>query len=422
MTGYFPHFKRDLIWNYLSFACLVITGLLINIVIGRIYGPEALGTFNLLYAIFVISSQFAIMGLHYSSLKHVAEQPKAPAQIGYSALICGLITSTAFVLILFVFQDVLGWLFSSENISKGLPFLLPGIVFITLNKILLWTLNGQKRMVELAQGNMARAGLIILFLIILVCLQVPAFMLPFIFTLADGVLILFLGSRFFKEHGFLSSYLDINWIQKHLAFGWKALWGGVIIETNFRIDILMLGLLTNEHTTGLYSLSTMIAEGLYNLLFVLRTMINPALVGMMQSGDHQGIRILLKKISIYLYPAFTLLIVLIGVLYIQTLHFLGLDAFTSSFLPLMILLTGIALAGPFIPFYEIFMQAGKSGRYSQFMAYIIATNIILNACLIPLWGMIGAAIATAGALIMSVLYFHFLCDKYLNLRLFSVRL
>lgn len=421
MSIHFPNLKRDLLWNYMSFALMVFTGVMINVVIGRVYGPEALGTFNLLYAIFIIASQFSTMGLHYSCLKHVAEERDETQQaiIGYSALACGLAISIFCALFLAVFQDVIGRLFASESVANGLFYLLPGLVFIALNKIMLWILNGRKQMVALAQANMLRALLITGFLVALIFLYVKPYVLASIFTLADGVLLLFLGFKFFKTYGFSKNFVEKKWGLTHLRFGFKAFWGGVILDTNFRVDIIMLGLLMNEHTVGLYSLTAMIVEGLNNLLFVLRTQLNPVLVVLTREQNHEAIRDLIKKTAFYLYPVMAGIFILAAIFYTPVLRLVGLDAFILSYTPLLILLIGVGIAAPFIPFYEIFMQAGQSGRYSQFMAYVIVTNIALNACLIPLFGMSGAALGTALAFVLSILYFRILCAKHLNFKIFK---
>ena len=66
-------FSVDLLSNYVALAILGVSGLTINIIIAGQYGAAALGIFNQAYAVYVLASQFAGVGVHHSTLKHFAE-------------------------------------------------------------------------------------------------------------------------------------------------------------------------------------------------------------------------------------------------------------------------------------------------------------------------------------------------------------
>ena len=59
--------------NYVALGILGVSGLAINFLIGGYYGAVALGVFNQAYAVYVLVSQIAVMGIHHSTLKYVAE-------------------------------------------------------------------------------------------------------------------------------------------------------------------------------------------------------------------------------------------------------------------------------------------------------------------------------------------------------------
>ena len=64
--------SQDIAYSLGSFVVLALSGIVINIVITGLRDAAALGVFNLAYAVYIIASQFAVWGLHYSVLRHTA--------------------------------------------------------------------------------------------------------------------------------------------------------------------------------------------------------------------------------------------------------------------------------------------------------------------------------------------------------------
>lgn len=416
MAQHFLGFKKNLIWNYGAFLAMALTGVVLNIGIGLVYGAAALGIFNLLYAIYVIASQACTMGLHYSTLKAMAEtdDKKTKAKIVYSSLLCGLVISAACAFVVYLFRDLMGSVFSSDSIAKGIPYIALGLVFITWNKIILWAVNGEKRMVLFAIMHIFRAGAIIASAFALITLEVPAHILAFALTIGDGALMLFSMLLLIKDYRFSFSYFSKHWMVQHCIFGAKALWGGIIIETHFRVDVLMLGVFMNETMVGIYSFAAMIAEGFFQVLFVIRTLMNPIIVKFFQEKDFDGLRNSLYKTAQYLFPAMGACIVITALIFKPFLHIANLEHFNESYMPLLILMAGITISAPVAVFSEIFMQAGKSGRYSQYMTALLICNVTLNYLFIQSFGMIGAAWATGSTFVLGVFIWAYMCKKYLD--------
>jgi O-antigen/teichoic acid export membrane protein len=63
----------DTAWNYGAFALTAATGIILNFFIAARFGIETLGVFNQIYAIYIVSSQFAVYGIHDSAQKYTAE-------------------------------------------------------------------------------------------------------------------------------------------------------------------------------------------------------------------------------------------------------------------------------------------------------------------------------------------------------------
>ncbi|MCC6247653.1 MAG: hypothetical protein IT499_07825, partial [Rubrivivax sp.] len=64
--------SRDIAWTLGSFVLLAASGMVINLVVAGVRDAAALGVFNQAYAVYIIASQLATLGLHYSVLRHAA--------------------------------------------------------------------------------------------------------------------------------------------------------------------------------------------------------------------------------------------------------------------------------------------------------------------------------------------------------------
>jgi O-antigen/teichoic acid export membrane protein len=95
-TGRLRRLSGDVLYNLGSLGFLVVAGLMLNLVIGHIYGAGILGIFSVVFAIYIFASQIGTAGIHYSvlrsvSLASVLEQARAAA---YSSLLLVALTST----------------------------------------------------------------------------------------------------------------------------------------------------------------------------------------------------------------------------------------------------------------------------------------------------------------------------------------
>jgi O-antigen/teichoic acid export membrane protein len=65
--------------------------------------------------------------------------------------------------------------------------------------------------------------------------------------------------------------------------------------------------------------------------------------------------------------------------------------------PFAILMAGLAVASPYLPFTQILLMANKPGWYTVFIVLIVGINFVANLAFIPRYGVSGAALATSVA-------------------------
>jgi O-antigen/teichoic acid export membrane protein len=52
-------FSQGVIWNIVSLGIAGVCGIVVNYLVGEVYGPAALGVFNQVFAVYVVASQLA---------------------------------------------------------------------------------------------------------------------------------------------------------------------------------------------------------------------------------------------------------------------------------------------------------------------------------------------------------------------------
>jgi O-antigen/teichoic acid export membrane protein len=392
-------FGQDVLWNIASYGVMAISGIAINVIIWYVYSPDVLGVFNQVFAVYVIASQFAVAGIHLSVVKYVAQyavQVGIYRAINTAAILLSIVVAGLSAILLWLLSEQIGILLGSPEVAKGIVYIAPALFFFSINKVLLSILNGLSRMKLYASFQALRYLLIVGALITLILLDVPSEVLPFAFTIAEGILLICLSVSLYRE--FLLPPFEVlrKWVLNHLEFGIKGLGSNVLLQMNTRVDVLVLGYFMSDFHVGIYSFVAIFIEGIYQVLIVLRTVYNPLLVKLiseqrieqLKSVIESGVRttyrfmIIGGVIAILLYP--------FGVLISEDKQL-----YLRSWPIFAILMSGIVLSSGYIPFGQILVQAGRPGLHTIMTLLLVVFNFTVNLLLIPVLGLIGAAVATA---------------------------
>jgi O-antigen/teichoic acid export membrane protein len=246
-------FVSDTVWNYGSFAIMAATGVILNFFITWKMGVEALGVFNQIYAIYVVTGQLAAFGIHDSAQKHVAEHADSrdtASQIGQTAFWLGLLFGLAAALLLFSLSGAIGNITDSTDVAQGITIVAPAICLFAANKILMGILNGARRMKCFAVAQSLRMIVILTVCIAVSLMDLPAYLLAAGFTAAEVILLPFVLIVTGAWRWPFGKVQAGSWFQKHLTFGAKALSGGFLAESYIRIDILMLSVTPRSVSTA----------------------------------------------------------------------------------------------------------------------------------------------------------------------------
>lgn len=410
--------KGDLFWNYISLMVLGISGLVMNFLVATCFGNQALGVFNQVFAIYIIGSQFAVGGVHYSVLFSVArvdEDPRKRSQTIVSGLLVAAIFGSVLWYIVSQGAAALGSLLGSPEVAVGLAYVAPALLLFSLNKTLLAALNGMEHMKRFAICQATRYIGILCTLIFAAMNAWSAEELPLAFLVAE-CLVFVLAVVFVSSYICWSRYvISLHAMCGHIAYGLKGFMSGVLVDLNTRVDVLLIGYFLSDELVGRYSLAAILAEGMYQFLVATRNIINPKLARMLKDQDSNGIKSLIRQSWRYIYPAMAALAVAIGIGFYFFLVFVMSDPEAEHSLLLFFLLGGgVWVASGFVAFDGILLQAGKPGVHTMMMISVVLTNVALNLLLIPTFGIVGAATATMIATASVIVYLSFLTKKHLG--------
>lgn len=414
-------FGQDVLWNLLSFGILGISGIVLNIIIGRFYGAGTLGVFNQVFALYIFFSQLAVFGIHLSVLKHIAEFSEDRAKcnsIITAAIIITVPIAGLTTIIGFLLSNWMGEVLQSPDVAKGWLYVLPGLLFFSLNKILMAVLNGFRHMKAFASIQAGRYVLIVGILVGCVLMKLPSFALPVIFSGAEIILLLFLFIYTLRFYSPVSVTKCSSWAWEHICFGAKGFLSGTVSQLNTRIDVLMLGYFLSDQIVGIYSMASMIVEGFIQLTVVLRNNLNPLLTKFIVQQRMTELRNVIRRgvrLSYLVMGGLGIVLIMAYPFLVSVLFHDGI--FLEAWEVLIILMIGFVLYSGYLPFNMIMVQAGYPGLHTLFRTAIVISNIILNALMIPSYGINGAAYATAVSFVLSALYLKIIVKKTMNIHI-----
>ncbi len=404
--------QKGVLWNFLSFVVLALSGIILNILIVLNYGTDALGVFNQVYAVYVLASQLAVFGLYASVLKYVSEysedKEKCDGIMTSAVLLCAFIAAIISFLYFYA-ASFFGDIFHSPDVGKGVALSSIGLWFFAMNKVFLSFLNGKSLMKEFALFYIFRYLALLASLIVLIIFGFSGSVIPLIFTSAEFFLFFVLIFFLFKFRGFSFSARDFfDWIKKHFIFGAKSFIGGGVIEVNARVDVVMIGIFLSDKAVGVYSFASMIAEGAAHIPSIFKANYDPILTKLITNSKFDELSALIKSfLKKWMPPAIILAVILALIFPLAGKMFLEEDEFVLSWIIFSILIIGTVIKSGYDVFWNLPSQAGFPVYQTVLILSVALSNIFLNYFLISSFGLYGAA----AELTISALFGIFLLRK-----------
>jgi O-antigen/teichoic acid export membrane protein len=398
--------RRDVAWNLIPVALLGIVGLGLNFLIAAWWGAAALGVFNLVTIAFFVFAVIGACGIQFSVLRDVAahaEDRDAVSAIVVGALVPNLVLALAATGLWLLARGPISSLHGSRAVAEGMLWATPGLFCFAVNKVLFGVVNGLRRMRAFAIYTSLRYILIAAGLVIARAVDLAPDHLAVIWTFAEGTLLLVMIVELLATVSLSRCAGWRRWTREHLGYGLRGVTATLVQEINSKLDVWMLGAAgIGKDIIGVYSLASALNEGAMQFSVVVQNNLNPLVARGLTEGRRHDVEALVRRTRRWFVPVMAGACTLGAISYPLVVPWLVGDAtFEAGTVPFALLMAGLSLASPYLAFNQILLMAGRPGWYTVFIVMVVAINFAMNALLIPELGPVGAAAATASAVVAS---------------------
>lgn len=372
-----------------------------RVIIARHYSIAEYGVFNLALTVLSIALILATLGFQNSLPREVAfYREKEPSKVGdliSTALIIVALNSIIWVIVLILGAESIAQIFHDTRLVQALRIMAFALPFFALIIVIVAISRGFGRVRELVYFQNTAYPLLFFILIVTgIFLNADYGYIFIAYLLSQSLTCLFLMLEVYKSKLFKLSFLfNITLARELVKFSIPLMFVGILNYIMGWTDTLMLGYYMSTKVVGLYNAASPLAKLLLLILSSAGFLYMPLVSTLYAQGKIDEIRnlyaLLTKWIFILTFPLFSLMFLLPD--FVIAIFF-G-SAYVPSSSALRILSVGFI-------FHVIFglngislvvIKENKFMMYSNLFSAIL--NVILNAVLIPHYGLNGAAVATA---------------------------
>lgn len=387
---------KETFWSFISKGMTFVLYFLLQIYLARTLGVEKFGAWSLFFSIFTIIAVLADTGINISAKKSVA-------QYNETGHLRNVLRDSVRLRFFVSFLCCLVYLALSKPLSImigrpefGILFLVSAPLLVAFNivEFLKAVFTGLHRLRYNFIVNSFEHGLK---LIIAVCLlsSAPAVInVVNSFTIALAVTSVVGCYLLYTSFYVVSPNVDKKSFSKEI---FKYSIPLIVINISFivatEIDILMLGLFTNDSEVAFYSCAKQSVGKFPQISLAIAMGVMPIFAKLNEENKEKLRKLYNKLLSINAFIFFVIvsLIMLLADLLIPLIY--GAE-FSAAVIPLKILSIYVVCGSFSILSGTILDYAGLAAKRAKYLTVSLVVNIILNFVLIPKHGATGAAIAT----------------------------
>lgn len=389
----------------------LLLGALVTILIARVLQPERFGLYAFVVSLATMVSVPPTIGLRQVLARETA-YATAREDTGLLPALWLWAIGWSLVISLVLALGLAGWaLIGPVSPDLRMPLLAGALLLLCLPapQLLAGILQGLGHVITaLTPEALVRPGALLV-MIALIWAGIgflPATVTVFLLAFAAALLVetavialLFLWRSGYRAHHPPKGQYELP----RRAISLSALSFGAITSLhliNDNLDILMLGLLTEARDTGLYRGATVLSQLVVFGLGVVNYVILPRIAGLHARGDRAGLQRLVTKSARIISVLAAIGLVVIVVAGRPLLSLLFSPEFAEAHTALIILALGQFANALFGPVALVLNMTGHERLTLIGVLVAVGLNGVLNLALIPNYGIEGAAIASASALIL----------------------
>ena len=395
-------FVADVLSVGVSKFAMIFFSLVTTIITARFLGPEMNGIIASLIVYPSIFLSFGSLGIKQSTTFLLGQNLYKEEEIKTTITQIWFLTTLFSLILCFVLIKFIG---DNDNLTLIILAILP-IPFVLFNTYNSGVFLGKNQIKEFNQINWLPT-LVIFLLTILNIVILKLDVEGYLIALIGGPLVISM-LLLFKMKFFKSFSLKVNGIlfKKLLGLGMIYALSLLIINLNYKFDVIMISSLSTKYELGIYSKGSSITEFLWQIPMLLSTIVFARSATSKNSREFSLKVCQLLRVSIvfiFLGSSFlflfseSIIIGMFGESYKQSSQVL------NNLLPGVLLLT----------FYKVLNMdlAGRGKPWIAIFAMLPALiiNVVLNYFLIPKYGAVGAAFAStisysSAAIIFLIVY------------------
>jgi len=382
-------FIRKVGETFVTRVLLIGIGLVTSVIVARILGPEGRGFYAVAITIGAIGVQFGNLGLHTSNTYYVAgDRGLLPALAANTIIVSFAVGGVGTVLIWMIFQ-----LWPQMAPVRGLLLILSllwipfGLAYMLLQNLLIGIQDVRTyNKIELLTKALG-LGLIGV-LIITGAVGVETLFLVALIVLIIG---LFWALLRLRTHIFTLPLPSLTLFKETIRYGSKAYLAAFFAFLVLRVNLLMVKYILGAEEAGYYSIAATMADTVYMLPLVIGTILFPKLSAMASNQEKWAFT---RKVAVSVGPVMAVVVSIAAFISKEVVQFLFGTAFMPAVPAFIWLMPGVFILS-MTSIFSSYIASQYIPLILVILYFLIALiNMVLNWFLLPILGIIGAAISS----------------------------
>jgi O-antigen/teichoic acid export membrane protein len=389
--------------------------------LARILGAGGLGEVILAITVVRISVQIAKFGMEETMMRFIPvyidnhDDSRLKGAIFFAIKFC-LLFSTVFMLFVLMFSKIISInIFHSEGLLKLIPVIVIAIPAWVIRDIISGILRGYKDTLRalIPESLVSPFIRIIIFLILMLngistIYAIIAFVSGEILALIVSIILL--RNKVKELKPVKKQYEN----KKILSVAYTIIFSSMSMMLYTHADVWMLGMFMSTEAVGIYGITAKLVLLVYFPMIAFGAIIPPLISSIYATGNHDEFRKMVRESTRWVLSLAIPIILVLSLEGKYILKYVFGPEFTAGFAPLMILIVGQLIRASAGMIGTILQMTGEHKIYMKINMVWGMFNIILNVILIPRFGMIGAAAATAFCISMVDLTCIYVIHKRLS--------
>ena len=384
----------------------IITGLAAMVLVERSSGQSGLGVYSYLISLYTLIAYFAEWGIPHRVERETSlhgdvpsEDPLALARTHRTLLTLGLFAA------LLLFASAAFDAAHTRIEERIGAYLLIGsaLPLRNINRLRLALLNGAGRHEE-AAGLQGKKRLVFLGTVALLAMldAQPSYLVAG--CLAGELYLVLAGRKIVKLPPARSVPADPALFRSTLRDGSRLLFADDALEAILYVDLLVLGFFMPSRDLGIYAEASMLARFFLLIPLSIRPVLRRKILVPAGHANFTLAAALARKASARLFALHSFLLVYLLLFFPYILHFFFRTQGEEpvSFQVFKVFVPGLLVSASAVALEPLHEALGRADSLKRMILGVLAVNFILNAYLVPVGGLTGAAFAT---MLSMLLYF-----------------